>query len=374
MSIRHLCSLVALGVVGLLVVGCSGAPDSDVDSQSQEVVGIEDLSRLEQAMGFERDRHLAGSWQRPEANLTRGTCYKQTIGSANPERWTMRRYTTGAVFFEKASADTGGRAIACVDYDRKTDDYTQSLEGMGLDAILRYGLGEPDAPHKDYTDVDYQAFSRGDLVQASFDFNCLSLSYDYIGMSDAAAAAPLSPGNARHPGLVTLRDRYLTCRGNGNSKETCRKRGATACVEGLKRAATEHPIDYPAFGGYSFLSVGRYGQRRPATVLASLVYAFAWSKATNADIYNVANDPVGKFLAVDVDVNREDVRFERLDAHRVVSRDAATESGVEKITITPKSSDATLAESAIVSCSRPLTFASPYDDGLAVADFACTGL
>lgn len=157
-----------LGMV--LVTGCSAEESAADDATaSDDVVGLEDLGKLEQTLGLER-----GETAITDGALRAGACFRALI--ENRDGHEFRRYTNGAAYFAKKgwSVNSGdSRPVVCVDLFQGESEM-RSLSGVVLDAIFRYDLGRITRSEILGTDSSrgrfLWAFERGEMMfEASTD-------------------------------------------------------------------------------------------------------------------------------------------------------------------------------------------------------------
>jgi hypothetical protein len=366
-------SLFALA--SLATFACAAPADETTQGGSDAVTGVTDLSALEAELGFVKDtQSAAGAWSRPDAKLTAGSCYKSTIGSADGASYEFRRYTKGAAFFTKlgATAESGNkRPIACVDVDADYDDNGKpivlSLNGLSLDLTMRLHLGKPTGWDAGlghlYVDYERAMAEVGD-------------SDHYCGiMGDSGTK---SPGSDAYAQAITA------CKQQAGSEDVCGEKAMTACEKAVAKDIVADTIDRPAFpstddgvpGGVYFYSLqldpgNKTGNQAYVNAgLLSAVYRYALRVAANRNAFTLTGDPVGKFVSFDqtnsndMTTVSEHARFEKLDAHHLVS------DGIERLAITPKGSDAKVVESAVVLCTRAV--GGEYNQPTAA--YQCRGL
>jgi hypothetical protein len=282
--------LTSFAIALLAVTGCAGQSDSTEES-ADAIVGVEDLSLVEQAFHLEADRPNAqGHFLRTDNVLRAGACYSKTKGSASGDDWRVRRYTKGAIFFRKpgAAPEGDGRPITCLDLDMPGEgaNYTLSLGRFELDTVLRYRLGAPVSS-----------------VTANFAFEHGRIPFDFIKpVTDTASS-----------------------------------------------------INRPIFYDREFQSVKRPGaaEKGVSAEIVAMVHQFAWRTGKANYYFAVAMDPVGNFLSSDIDLEfgLEHARYEHLDAHRF--RDLGSNAN-EHIYISPKFSDLNFRDRVVAHCWRAL--------------------
>ncbi|MBX3230267.1 MAG: hypothetical protein KIT84_03965 [Labilithrix sp.] len=155
-----------LFLVPAFVFACTNSdPGAEVaaSNDSADLVESASFDEIESAFGFTKDPNRT----RPEAVLTRGTCYKAM--AAGTREWNLRRYTRGAAFFYVGPGDEPG-PIACVDVDIDVGAQfpkVVGVAGLGLDVALRFELGKlhwfgpPQIPRDG---MEYAGFERGGML------------------------------------------------------------------------------------------------------------------------------------------------------------------------------------------------------------------
>jgi len=347
----HVMKRMGRGVVGVVLlfgaVGCAGEDESFGPADESDVVGVTDIGRLEAAFKLTKDVQKNGKWTRSDAALKAGGCYEQHLGpgAKEPQNWQFRRYTDGAAFFRKpntGAASGDKRPIACVDIDDR-DLGGVSLDGIVLDAALRYKMGAP-IGSEGAAGHAYVSFEEG-----------------AVEIRDAAHFCGLfvSEGESGpEPGYQAYNDELKKCKAAKNAD--CETSAYNACVWWTTIDAQADTIDRPGWGNVHVVGVGSV----PVEV-ASLVYKYSLAKGNQSNVFSLGDDPVGVFESSGG--NAEGAwsvsRYSRLDVHHVVSK------GDEALYITPKSSDKKIAGSAVVSCHRTIDAAN-HPTG----SYACKGL
>lgn len=338
----------------MCIAGCAADSDAPEDMASEsEIVGVTDLARLETAWGLKKDAQVNGKWTRSDEKLKAGYCYKEKIGifAKEAENWEFRRYTTGAAFFRKANtgpASGDKRPIACIDVDSSFDDYTMGIDGFVLDAALRYNLGRPSGTEGA---AGHQYVSFGDGEKA-------------VEIRDADHFCGLFAGEpGPEPGLKAFDAELAKCKASGG--EDCEMQASNACKWWTTIDAQSDKLDRP--GWQNNYIVGLTGMEHFKPQHMMMTYKYALMKGNQSNIFSLGDDPVGKFVKLDVSGTAESfwvaARYEHLDVHQVYKK------GTEALYVTPKSSDKKMEASAIASCTRTVDTM-----GKGTTDFKCTGL
>lgn len=316
----------------LTLVACA-ANSSDPASESEDVVGLTDLTQMEQEFGLVKDQKINGQWTRSDEKLKAGACY-------NPDL-EVRRYTKGAAFFAKKGTAPGTgdkRAVMCVDFDG--EERPISLYGFGLDLAVRAHLGAP-LRYEGATGHVFLTFERGNMEVGDPGHYC-GLRLD-----------PTTRPGPNDPALEAGNDAYAACRQGGGTDETCYSTGMRACENFVRADAAAESLDRPGYDQNYVYEVNRGapGAPGPTAALLMLVYKYAGKQAVRTDSYSIKDDPIGlvKTWAND------HVVFERAEARRVAT---ATE---EKLTLS--GGGKVLAE-----CTRSVDGSGPK------SAFRCSGL
>lgn len=285
--------LSALVLTGLsTIVGCSAnasSEDANAGASDDALTGINDLSEMEAALGLNKDEKNAdGSWNRPQAKLENGPCYKKLVAGPNGSQYEFRRYYEGAAFFKKqgAGAQSGSdRPVLCVDVDitydgGNTNEYQDTIEvsDIEIDSVLRYRLGKP---------------TGGDGAAGTF--------YDgFVG------------------GYVSYHGGY------------CPKDGWDATDAKMLDSWCFGAIDFP-------------GNNEANGDLQLMVYQFAYNRASASSRFSMKNDAAGRFVSMEGNFEKQTIHFEKVDA----SAERDSEGNHQALTIRSKSG-ATLAHCEIV--------------------------
>jgi hypothetical protein len=263
------CALV-IGAV-TTAVGCSAPASDDPASASDDALtSVTDLTEMEAAFGFYKDEKdpLSGTWNRSDAKLQNGPCYKKLIESPTGSLYEMRRYTSGAAFFKKQGAGFASgteRPVLCVDVDvvyddGKTED-TLAVSDIEIDAVLRYRLGAP---------------TGGDAAAGTY--------YDGFRF-----------------GYVSYHGGY--CPENGFD-----------------------PTDPDALATYCFGAIDFPGNQQADGGLQLMIYQYAWKHAVAQNSFSTKNDPVGRFVSMEGTWEHQTLKFENATATADVSSDAGTQT------------------------------------------------
>src|SRR4051812_32551851 len=107
-------------LVGAMAIGCSAPPHDDAAASDDALTGVTDLAEMEAALGLWKDEKdpQTGKYQRSEAKLAAGPCYKKLNVGQPGSKIELRRYTSGAAFFVKQSSALAAgaeRPVLCVD-------------------------------------------------------------------------------------------------------------------------------------------------------------------------------------------------------------------------------------------------------------------
>jgi hypothetical protein len=326
--LRHLGGIGTLVALGALAhLGCAATnavPSPQTGSDTSDVVGVEDLSLLEAELGLERDvKNASGAWSR---DVKQGACY--AASQAAEPHWEFRRYKTGAAFFDK-KADAPGkgdsRPVLCVDVEPDGDGWSMPLHPDVLDAVVRYHLGRTSGTDSAMGGARALDFERGWLAGHSNAFDC-GVATDYV--FGEAGDGPEGKG------VIAYRE----CTARGGSADDCEGEAQAACV--AQGELEDGPL------GFIPWNLTVYPQESTSPVQERLyidwstvrsIEAFARSKATTDDRFNMATDPVGRFLKSEPAGNVTHLRYEHLDVH--VAEDGTF--------ISPKSSDTNFRDVAI---------------------------
>jgi hypothetical protein len=349
--------------------GCAAPASDDTSGSGDAITGVTDLTALEAELGLVKDVQAAtGAWSRPDTKLKAGSCYKSTVGGAHGSRYEFRRYTTGAAFFTKLGATSlsgDERPVACVDLDvadAKDQPTVLSLTGISLDLAMRYHLGkvtgwDAGLGHL-YNDFERATVEVGDASH-------------YCGIW--AGLGPKSPGGDAFAQAIT------TCKQQAGSEDTCDAQAMDACEKATVKDILADTIDRPAFpsiddspSNYFYdlqIDGGKGNYTYLDAELVTVAYRYARRVGTQQNAFTLAGDPVGKYVSYD-EQNSDDkttmsqhARFEKLDAHHLVHW------GIERLAITPKGSDATILESALVLCTRAVG-----EKNMPTAPYQCRGI
>jgi hypothetical protein len=370
--------LVALALVlasaSFAIAGCSAADETTADD-SDALTGVTDLSALETELGLVKDvkaAGAAGTWTRPDAKLTAGPCYKQTMAGDFAASYEFRRYTKGAAFFSKLGAAPGEgdkRLVACVDIDVADDPSgdgpaTFALSGVALDSAMRYHLGRASG-------------SEGGLGHLWIDFD-----RGEVEIGEPGHYCGLLGGNAGiDPGLKAFNQATADCKQAGGNDDSCVEKAMAACEKAAGRDIKADTIDRPAFPSIDTSDATYFYDVHPSAFdtknsaahvpggIASMVYRYSFLVGENKNAFTLAGDPVGKFVSFEDTVSddastvTQHARFEKLDAHHLLA------NGVERLAITPKGSDDKVVEKAIVLCTRTVG-----GDNEPTTSFECRGI
>ncbi len=313
MNVRSLSSLLAIAplTLSLGAVGCSQEAD-DVGDDEEAIVGAEDLKTLEKELSLTRDvKDKKGNYARSNATIKTGACYTKTRGGKDGASYEILRYTNAtAVLKKQGSGLSSGEArpVLCMDLDLDIGgtNVPQYVGRAQLDTIVRFHLGR-------------------------------------IGQ--------------------------ISDRADGKTSTVAFERGSY--IVALEQSPGADSLDNPSWRSRALLGITTSGSKKVIDpTLVSLAYRYAWNSAVGRDQFDAASDPVGKFLSVEVDAQKnEHLHFERVDVHRVVTGEGGS-SGVDTITITPKSvGNLKNPDQTIASCERALD-----EDGDPTEKFDCTGL
>jgi hypothetical protein len=360
----------ALVATLITAAGCSAGVEDASAAGDEAITGVTDLSALEAELGLVKDVQEHGQWSRPEAKLAAGPCYKKTIAGPNGASFEVRRYKQGAAFFAKRGSGqlTGDkRAVECVDVDVADDGdkgpNTFALSGVALDMAMRFHLGKPVSYDGGLGHI-YVDFERGEVEIGEPEHYC-----GIVGTS-----------GEQSPGPEAFAQAITTCKQHGGGEDDCDAQAMKACEKAVAKDVIADTIDRPAFDSIdaypsSYLYHLQMEQNDPKTPnvyvsgsLASLAYRYAYKVGSRRDAFTLSGDPLGPFVKMDqVDnddkTSVEHARFEHVDAHRVVTYN------LERLAITPKSSDDHIVENAVVLCTRSLN-----DDFVPTTAFQCRGL
>jgi hypothetical protein len=326
----------------------------DSISGESDIVGTTDLSTLEKSFGLTKDVQVNGKWARSEETLRAGECYSDYLGSGakDPQNWQFRRYKTGAAFFRKANtgANTGDkRPIACLDLDGG-DEGPYSLDGFALDAGIRYKLGKP-APFDLPDPNQYLTFSTLSVEVKD------ALHFCVTEVEEGEGAGGLAPGYKAY----------------GDAKKKCvAEKGAdctnaarNACVWWTTLDARADSMDRPSWRDFYVVTLD--GEEKLSNVQMMLAYKYSLAKGKQSDLFSLGDDPVGAYVSVEGSGNLASgatvAHFAHLDVHHVFA------GGKEGVYVTPKSSDKSIAKSAVASCERTID-AKNVATGL----FTCKGI
>lgn len=329
------------------VAGCSqSTPDADSSGEGEsDVVGVEDLGLLEGELGLVKDQKKAdGTWGRSDARLQAGGCW-QKAHEQNPQ-WELRRYVNGAAFFPPRTGEPGmgdSRALTCVDID--IDVGVQSLDGVALDAVMRFHLGKPTGLNPGMMHVAL-TFEHGMLYGQRIDAFCGT--HDLSGGEGPMGTPPEVEGNRASS----------ECWQEQLPRDVCDVRAEKACEAAAKKDVETPRVSRPSYLGVYVWQLTA-GADQMSAVIPMLAERWARKKAKSADVFNMAQDPLGALVRVDHDdvgpwIDR--VRFARMDIHHYAT------DFEEKLAITPKSSDPDPLANAVVVCRRPSSQRGDYND------------
>jgi hypothetical protein len=280
-------------VVGSMTaaVGCASPSHEEAAGSGEAITGVTDLSEMESALGLFRDTPdpTTHKYERTEAKLAAGPCYVKWMTGANAGQYELRRYTTGAAFFKKAGPGLAAgdeRPVLCVDVDVDNGDNKGTTYTTAV------------------SDIEIDAVLRYRLGAPTGGDGAAGTFYDDF-----------------QNGTVSTHGGY------------CPQSGFD-------------PLAKDAMSTFCFGHVEFPGGKEMSGELQLLVYQYAYknNKATNR--YSFAADPVGRFISMEGDYSNQHVRFEHVDGHMTSNAD----DSVRTITITPKGSDASIAKSAIATC------------------------
>ena len=287
-SIRSLVSPVLVLASLSLVAGCSASASDAAAADESEITGVTDLSELEAAMILEKDvKDASGNYQRSEAKLQAGPCYQKLMTGADAANVQFRRYTNGAAFFKKPGSGPSSGAERPV----LCVDVDVSYDGDADDTLM-------------VSDIEVDAVLRYRL------------------------GAPTGGDGA----LGTFYNEF---------KNGAVKYHGAFCPEG-----GFDPLAAGALGSYCFGGADFPGGKDANGALMLLVYQYAFKTAQATDRFSAQADRVGRFVSMEGDYENQHMRFEKMDGHASRSADG----NVQKISLTPKNSDASIATKAVVSC------------------------
>jgi len=288
-----------LAGASLLTFGCASNVDDSTNADSSDAVtGLTDLAEFEAEFAFIKDvKDEQGNYSRGQDRLASGPCYQSLMAGPGAESYQFRRYRDGAAFFKKLGAGPASgdkRPVLCADIDYQNSD----------------------------------GYYEGTVKASDFEIDAaLRYRLGRRGRDDGAAGtlyADYSKGNLRYINQFCENYDALSVNSLGSG-----------CLGGA---------DFP-------------GSMDPSGILMNVVYQYAWKASVQSDAYSFQDDPVGRFVSMEVDggydgahdIPRtfEHVRFEKLDAHVIFAA-----NGVQKVSITPKNSDGSIDGSAIVQCTK----------------------
>lgn len=243
--------------IGLLSVtslaGCAATPHEEAASGSADIVGITDLSTLEQNLDLQRATPANPG---DTAALQAGECYRALIATPSWQAtYEFRRYANGAAFWAKLGSGYNSgdqRPVICVDLHRA--EGSVSLSGAALDAVLRYDFGSFKGSDSGMGKT-YLEFDRGAVLLSHYD----------VTDQERTASVQKRPHELPFENASTISGRILSLR--------------------IKNVKVEH-----MFGGEPGIE-----EMEMSGSVAQFIYRYAWHKNEETGRFTLAEDAIGGF-------------------------------------------------------------------------------